>query len=232
MASQLFSNGRQWRTAGLALLAGAALVFVPHSGVCASPPAVPIPVRSVVSSGPFTLTARIDSRVPEGQPASLMLALRNIGSTEQSLGDGSAFEKSAFDFTVTDEKGQAVPKTVRGVWTLTPPIVVVYANGTVSVKPGQTLRYRFNLARLFDLSRPGIYIVSAQRRLVSYPFPPPAPKPGVLVLPNQTSLTIGPLKFQMEEAAAAQSGSAAYVPAPPSSEQAVDGPCHSPAFAR
>lgn len=229
MAGQSNGSGRQWKTlgmelfAGVVIVAGVATLAVPRLRTPASPAGPPLvpkaaplakpltlgqlvtprkpltrgkPVQTVVSSGPFTLTAVIDSPALEGQPAVLMLTLRNIGSKEQYVG-GSAFEKSSFKLVVTDEKGQAAAQTVSGKWTLTPPMEVS-ANGTVSIEPGQKLQYRFNLARLFDLSRPGTYTVSASRVLP----------------PNQISMTAGPLKFQMEETAAAQSGPVAYAPLP------------------
>ncbi len=173
----------QWKTAIVILFVGAALLTVPRLGVCAPSPT---PTRASVSSGPLTLTATIDSRVPEGQPAMLALTLHNSGLKPLRVG-GSANEKSSFEFTVTDEKGQAAAKTVCGVWTLRPPMSAS-ANVIVLVEPGRTLRYRFNLARLFDLSRAGVYTVRVRRTVY------------------RTVLSAGPLKVHLLEGATGYSG--------------------------
>lgn len=204
MTGQSNNRRRQWKMAALTVLAGSALASAPRFAACAptqvSPPAS---AQSVISSGPLTLTASIHSRMLEGQPVELMLTVYNSGSKELIIG-GSAFEDSSFNFTVTDEKGRAVPRTAQGNYSLTPPMSC--ANATVNIKPDQTLRYRFNLARLFDLSRPGTYVVSIQRVFAPDPFPVSAP--------NKMSLTAGPLKFRMQETALGFSGPVTYV-APP-----------------
>lgn len=205
MTGQSNNRRRQGKTAALTLLAGAALVSAPRFAACAPspPPLVQASPQSVVSAGSLTLTASIHSRVPEGQPAELMVTVYNRGPKELIIG-GSAFEASSFDFTMTDENGHAIPRTAQGNYSLTPPISC--ANATVMIKPDQTLRYRFNLARLFDLSRPGTYAVSIQRVFAPDPFPVSAP--------NKMSLTAGPLKFRMGETALGLSEPVVYVPPP------------------
>ncbi len=206
-------NRREWKMAAIVTLVGTALMSVPRFAACAPTPLALVQAspQSVVSSGPLTLTASIHSRVPEGQPVELMVTVYNRGAKELIIG-GSAFEESSFDFTVTDENGQAVPRTAQGGYSLTPPMSC--ANSTVVIKPDQTLRYRFNLARLFDLSRPRTYAVSIQRIFAPYPFPVSAPKPGTDLPPNETSLTAGPLKFRMQESAIGFSGPVAFVSPP------------------
>lgn len=233
----------RWLVAGIAALAAVAAPGIVRSGVFALPGARPpapmqvvpkqvqdMPIRATpmrepnvppqpdkliqaeVTSPPFTLTARMERSVPEGQPAVLALALHNNGTKRLMIG-GSAFEQSSFHLTVTDGAGRAVPRTAVGERVLTPP-TVVFANATVIIGPGQTLQYRFNLARLFDLSRAGDYAVSAGRTLAPWPFAPAPPKRGTPAPPEMTSLTVGPLKFGMLENSDAASGMTARVPPP------------------
>ena len=196
MAGQTRGGGRQWRAARVTFFVGAALLTVPRFGACASPP-TPTTTQAVVSSGLLTLTAAIDRRVPEGQPAVLTLALHNSGLKPLRVG-GSANEASSFNFAVTDDRGHSAAKTVSGEWALTPPMSVS-VNELVSVEPGQTLRYRFNLARLFDLSRAGLYTVRVSRTV------------------NHTVLSAGPLKVYLSEAVTGYSGPEARTDLPKSS---------------
>ena len=170
------------------------------------------PTQLEVTSAPFTLTARMERAVPEGQPVVLTLALHNGGAKSLVIG-GGAFEESSFHLTVTDGAGRAVPRTADGERVLTPP-TSVFGNPTVMINPGQTLQYRFNLARLFDLSRAGNYAVSAGRTLTPWLFGLSAPKPDVPAPPKVTSLTIGPLPFRMAEDSAAAGGLTALKPPP------------------
>ena len=213
MTNQSNNRRRQGRIAALAVLAGPAFVSAPHFAAAAPNPLALIQAspQTVVSSGSLTLTASIHSQVLEGQPAELVMTVYNSGPKELIIG-GSAFEASSFDFTLTDEKGHAVPRTAQGGYSLTPPMSC--ANSTVNIKPDQTLRYSFNLARLFDLSRPGTYTVSAGRIFAPWLFGMNAPNPGTHLSPTETSLTTGPLKFRMEETADTKSGPVAYVPLP------------------
>ena len=213
MTGQSNNRRRQGTMAALALLAGGVLVCAPRFAA-AAPPQVSPPafVQSVVSSGPLTLTATIDSRVSEGQPADLMLKVRNNGPKTLIVG-GSAFERSAFHLAVIDEKGHEASPTNEGHFVLTPPTAVT-ANSTVEIGSGQTLQYRFNLARLYDLSRPGVYTVSAGRIFGPWLFRFSAPKPGMQLSGDTVSLTAGPLKFQMVEGSAGFSGPVVYAPPP------------------
>jgi 6-phosphogluconolactonase (cycloisomerase 2 family) len=170
------------------------------------PPQPDKPNQAEVTSSPFTLTASVERAVLEGQPVVLALALHN-GGTERLLIGFTAFEPSSFQITITDGAGRAVPRTADGERVLTPP-TAVFANAAVLLNPDQTLRYRFNLARMFDLSRAGDYTVSASR-IVS--------KSGGLrplggTPPPETTLAAGPLKFRMAEDAAVVSGPTALTP--------------------
>lgn len=215
---------------GAALFATVALALM-RSGAAAPPGARPpalmkftlvqshdmpiqqdIPNQAVVTSSPFTLTASVEHTVPEGQPVVLTLSLHNGGTKRLMIG-GSAFEQSSFHLTVTDGAGRPVPRTAAGDRVLTPP-TAVSANATVMIDAGQTLQYRFNLARLFDLSRVGDYTVSAGRILAPWPFALAPPTNGMPIPPKMTSLTIGPLKFRMVEDVAAASGPTPLTPAP------------------
>ena len=51
------------------------------------------PTQLEVTSAPFTLTARMERAVPEGQPVVLTLALHNGGAKSLVIG-GGAFEES------------------------------------------------------------------------------------------------------------------------------------------
>ena len=159
-------------------------------------------------SPPITLTANLERPVcPEGQPAVLALTLHNEGA-DRLIIDGSAFEESSFQITVTDGAGGTVPRTAVGERVLTPPMGA-YANSTVELNPGQTLSYRFNLARLFDLSRTGTYAVGVSRSLRPQIWTVPP-----VETPQQFTLTAGPLALRMTEDPTAVSGPTAYAPPP------------------
>lgn len=115
-------------------------------------------------SGPFSLTASLDTHVLEGSPANLILTVCNSDDNSVLFGE-TAFEESTFCIIITDASGKAVPRTALGDRVLTPPM---YFNRNISfsIQPGQTLSYNFNLARLFDLTRPGRYIVRVSRSFV------------------------------------------------------------------
>jgi 6-phosphogluconolactonase (cycloisomerase 2 family) len=165
-----------------------------------------------------TLAASIEKPIcPEGQPVFLALALHSNGTDRFIIG-GSAFEESSFQINVTDSAGKAVPRTAIGERVLTPPMAV-FANSTVALTPGQTLSYRFNLARLFDLSRTGTYTVDVSRRLRPQVWPPeinlltppstktsPVTPPSVTETPQEFTLTANHLTLHMTEDAAAVSG--------------------------
>lgn len=156
-----------------------------------------------------TLDASMEQPVcQEGQPVMLSLALHN--NDAQNLFTASAFEASAFQITVIDKAGHPVPRTAVGERVLTPP-TVVYSNMVAPFSPGQTLFYRFNLARLFDLSRAGVYTVTVSRRFRPWVLP----RPAADMPAQEIVLSAGPLTVQMEEDAAAKSGPVPFV-APPS----------------
>ena len=167
------------------------------------PPAFAAPVKP-----PVTLTADLERPVCiEGQPVVLALALHNEAA--KNLFTASAFEASAFQIIVMDEAGHPVPRTAVGERVLTPPMMVS-ANRIAAFSPGQTLSYRFNLARMFDLSRAGVYTVTVSRRFRPWVLP----RPAVDTPPQEIALSAGPLKVHMEEDAAAKSGPTAYAPPP------------------
>lgn len=229
----------RWRFAPLLVVVAAGAVFAAKHPVIHGPqfkPVAPVPVLPVqetlkpvapalavtmekpmvietkVTAAPFTLTASMESSSAEGQPAILHLALHNSGKERLMIG-GSAFEQSAFHLTVTNSTGQAVPRTADGERVLTPPMAVS-ANATVLVGPEQTINYRFNLARLFDLSRAGVYHVSASRTVAPWAFNLPAPVAGQPARPKQADLILKPLTFRMAEGVASASGPVALAPPP------------------
>lgn len=170
---------------------------------------LPLSAFAAPATPPIILTASLEQPVcPEGQPVVLSLALYN-GGMERLLIGGTASEASSFQITVTDGAGRPVSHTAFGDRVLTPPMSVG-ANAAVILDPGKTLRYRFNLAHLFDFSRIGDYTVSVKRSLRPWVLPRPA-----LNTPRQeTTLTAGPLKEHMMEADAAKSGPVALTPPP------------------
>ena len=184
-------------------------IQVTFTGAKAMPPRMPVvPTQVKVTEPPFTLTASLSRAVPEGHPVVLALALHNSG-TDRLIIDGSAFEQSSFGIRITNGAGRAVARTTLGDRVLTPPMVV-FANATVILDPGQTLPYRFNLARLFDLSRAGDYVVRVSRSLrpqVLGRVPGRTPqRPVVLALP--------PLNVRMVYNADAVSGPTTFTPPP------------------
>ncbi len=171
------------------------------------------PVLAFAEPAPSTtLDASMEQPVcQEGQPAVLALALHNSG-TERYIIDGSAFEESSFQIAVTDSAGKAVPRTAVGERVLTSPMATD-ANSTVALSPGQTILYRFNLARLFDLSRSETYTINVSRRLRPQVWPLTVPS-AVEPLPQVFTLTAHPLTVRMTEDATSFSGSTAYAPSP------------------
>jgi DNA-binding beta-propeller fold protein YncE len=174
----------------------------------------PICVFAAPAMPSVTLDASMEQPAyREGQPVMLALTLHN--NIAKNLFTASAFEASAFQITVTDEAGRSVPRTAVGERILTPP-TAVDANMVSPFSPGQTLSYRFNLARLFDLSRAGVYTVTVSRRFIQRVQPRPAADAPPADTPVQEIvLSAGPLTVRMEEDAAAQSGPVPFV-APPS----------------
>ncbi len=153
---------------------------------------------------PLTLAAGMKQAVSEGEPVVLTLTLHNNGSERLTI-NGSAFEPSSFHIIITDGMGRVVPHTADGERVLTPP-TGAFANAIVELNPGQTLRYRFNLPRLFDLSRTGIYTVNVSRHLWPQTWPPP---PGNAPRQEMT-LIAPPLRLRMEKDADADSGSTPF----------------------
>ncbi len=168
----------------------------------------PLSAFAAPATPPVTLDASMEQPAyREGQPVMLALTLHN--NAAKNFYTASAFEASAFQIAVMDEAGQAVPRTAVGERVLTPPMAVS-ANSIGPFSPGQTLSYRFNLARLFDLSRAGVYTVTVSRRFRPWVLPRPAVDTPV----QEISLSAGPLKVQMTEDAAAISGPTVYTPPP------------------
>ncbi len=169
---------------------------------------LPLSALAAPSASPVTLNAGMEqSAHREGQPVMLALTLHNDAA--KNLFTASAFEASAFQITVVTEAGEPVPRTAVGERVLTPPMAVS-ANSIAAFSPGQTLFYRFNLARLFDLSRVGVYTVTVSRRFRPWVLPRPAVDTPV----QEIALSAGPLKIQMTEDAAAISGPTFYAPPP------------------
>ncbi|BDI30953.1 hypothetical protein CCAX7_30040 [Capsulimonas corticalis] len=161
------------------------------------------------ASVPVSLMANLERPAcPAGQPVTLALALHNNGAVPLIVGY-SAFEESSFQITVTDNAGRSVPRTAFGDRVLTSPMAVS-ANWAISLDSGKSLLYRFNLARLFDLSRAGIYQVSVQRRISGWE----APLVGDHSQPAPAALSAGPLTVQVIESKDARSDSEAYTPPP------------------
>ncbi|MEO7715999.1 MAG: beta-propeller fold lactonase family protein [Capsulimonas sp.] len=152
---------------------------------------------------PVSMTADLDGPVrTEGQPVNLTLMLRNNGTAPIIIG-GSAFQQAAFQITVTDSAGRSAPRTAIGDQILTAP-TAAYANMMVIIASGKTLRYRYDLARLFDMSRPGEYQVSVSRYLrAEEPLFPPATAPTAA---REVTVAAGPLKVRLAENTNERSG--------------------------
>lgn len=155
-----------------------------------------------------TLHAGIEqSAYREGQPVMLALTLHNDAA--KNLFTASAFEESAFQIIVMNEDGVPVSRTALGDRVLMLP-TAVGANSISAFSPGRTLSYRFNLSRLFDLSRAGVYTVTVSRHFTPWVLP----RPAVDTPPKEIVLSAGPLKVRLDEDAAAVSGPTALTPAP------------------
>lgn len=186
-----------------------------------------------VFAGPMpsvTLTGSMEQPVfREGQPVVLALTLHSNGKDRLIIG-GRASEASSFQITITDKAGHLVPRTALGERILMPP-PAWGSNSICALAPGQTRLYRFNLARLFDLSRAGTYTINVSRRLRPQILPqeinvlsPPVSKPTLVTVPpaietplQEITLTTDHLTVHMTDGNAAVSGSTAY--APPSGHQ-------------
>jgi 6-phosphogluconolactonase (cycloisomerase 2 family) len=144
--------------------------------------------------------------VTEGQSVVLTLVIHNNGMESVTIGD-SALETSSFNIIVTNAAGKAIPRTVVGDRVLTPPMSV-FANWPIAISPGQSRRYNFNLAQMFDLSRAGNYSVSVSRAMIGGPRT--AAHELLQIMPSkpiggppstQLTLTLKPLRFSMIESA-------------------------------
>jgi hypothetical protein len=170
-------------------------------------------VETTVS--PFTLTACTKRNVVEGQPAVVTLTVHNNG-TDTYIYGYSAFERSAFSIVVTDSTGKKIPRTALGNRVLTEPSAV-FANASLEIKSGETRLYRFNLARMFDLSHPGEYSVNISRTLGTWVYhdvqvvsPLSTPPKEYKAAPwTSVALALAPLHFAMVEDAGSTSGSTA-----------------------
>ena len=156
----------------------------------------------------ISMTATLERPMcPEGQPVVLAVALHNDSAQKWDIG-GDAFEASSFQITVTDSAGRAVPRTALGDRIQTPPAATTHVEW--DIEPGQTFRYHFNLAHLFDLSRTGVYAVTISRRLRSEDA---NPKAGSLPSP-EIMLAAGPVKVRMVDDGTARSGPTVLTPPP------------------
>ncbi len=156
-----------------------------------------------VASPEVTMTATLEQpECPEGQAAELEVALHNGGAKGRFIGF-SAYELSEFHFVVMDAAGHRVPPTIAGERIATRPMGAL-SNMAVVIDPGKTIRYRFNLTRMFDLSRAGTYVVGLERNI----FPARMPAPA-----NEAEhLTAGPITLRMVENDEAMSGPTAFTP--------------------
>ncbi len=145
---------------------------------------------------PVMMTAYLDKPLYQiGQPIVLEADLHNTGTQEAWIGT-SAFDKSSFNFTITEASGRVVPRTALGILVFTPPWAVA-ANAGIKIAPGAIRRCRFNLTDLYGLLRTGRYQVVVRYTLGHFLIDRPTP-----------ALTAAPLKFQIAEANTARSGPA------------------------
>ncbi len=149
---------------------------------------------------PVTMTAYLDKPMYQiGQPIVLEVDLNNLRPRKVIVG-GGAYEKYSFRFVLLDAAGKTAPLTALGKEVLGPP-PEVYVNPPIVFGPKATRRYRINLAALFLLSRANNYTLRVSRILDFASGP-------------ASSLTAGPFKFRIMEAASRNAPATPFVEDP------------------
>ncbi len=111
-----------------------------------------------------------------GEQIKLCFWLKNFSKTDVVHpydGPGGEVGLCGYILCVTRLGGEALPMTARGKQLLKdetqsdemPRFQSLQSSGTV-IRPGQSNRFARHLTQLYDLSRPGTYLVSARRRMV------------------------------------------------------------------
>ena len=67
--------------------------------------------------------------------------------------------------TVTDTLGRELPRTPRGEKVLRGEIPLIHAGGG-DIEPGEHIEESVNIADVYQLSKPGTYLVRAMRRFI------------------------------------------------------------------
>lgn len=100
-----------------------------------------------------------------GVSVPLNVTINNKRNGEFAVGF-SAFDESSFRFIVKNEANESIPLTAYGQGCLTAPTAVL-SNFSLSIPKHSQRRYQFPLARMFDLSRSGLYTVTVQRSVIT-----------------------------------------------------------------
>lgn len=90
--------------------------------------------------------------------------VRNTGTKDATIG-GSAFDLSSFRFVVLDPSSHSLKLTAFGRKLLAVR-TKVKTNTPVTIQAGWQRHYHFELSRMFDLTVPGMYSITAKRVVV------------------------------------------------------------------
>jgi 6-phosphogluconolactonase (cycloisomerase 2 family) len=199
-------------TVALPMLTSLAIMRTAYADPLSQPLPAPVEAAStngqdtqssmVATDGILTLTVTINKDILEGQPATLTMAIHNYGTKASGLG---AFGQTPFSITINDNLGIPVSRTADGDRVLTPSRSVSSVRRII-INPGETCAYRFNIARMFDLTHAGDYSVSFSR----YPaFGLPNASQSVIKI---NTPDVYSLRFTMVEDADSISGPTALTP--------------------
>jgi uncharacterized protein (DUF58 family) len=115
------------------------------------------------ANGNFRLSASLEkSEVKSGEPISLELVLKNISKRRVHVIRTNYL--SAYKIEVKDGGGNRVMPTELGKELL---VQSMFVSGRIPIylDPGQELREKIDIGRIYDFGRPGTYTISAKRNV-------------------------------------------------------------------
>ena len=122
------------------------------------------------AEAPFSLTLNVTPTVVKpGAKIAVEVVLTNTSNKEIFVSRDAGFQAEMdYKIEVLDRDGKRPPETrylraVRGEDTGHPSMVVTGDYGNFPLKPGEATKDTTNLAELFDLSRPGEYVIHVGR---------------------------------------------------------------------
>jgi|GEM_PF-4908354 len=120
---------------------------------------------------------------PSGSPITLTITLSNLSDVPMTIGRVVGREQAEVDYTilVKDTNGKLLPESKYGYAAANNRLIV--SRTTATIPPGGTLSQRPIITRLYDMTKPGKYVVTVQRRL-------PAALGGLVVASNAFTVSV------------------------------------------